>query len=57
MAQEITLKEFPELETVVKALVDFCDKNHYTNPRIVTEITIHADGRKFKLIFERTNLD
>lgn len=57
MAQEITLKEFPELETVVKALVDFCDKNHYTNPRIVTDITINDDGRKFKLIFEITDLD
>lgn len=57
MAQEITLKEFPEFETIVKALVEHCDKSHYINPRIVTEITIHADGRKFKLIFERTNLD
>lgn len=56
MAQEITQETMPEIELIVKALVEHCDNNHYINPRIEIDM-VKDDGRKFKLIFERTDLD
>jgi len=59
--QEIDIntdKEAQKLfQKVVKQLVMFCDKRGFTNPHIESDANESKTNRRFKLTFERVDLD
>lgn len=54
------LQNYPEINTAIencmRILIPAIEKSGYDNPKIESEISV-SGGKKFKFLFERTDMD